>query len=103
MNWLDVLTLSDCHMERKRQQMDTKNELEEIYLKELPVACIHFFIIFFLSIDHSMCKAKDTFLLILFYLHFKNKSNESFGVFFFFLATPGSLQADQRLDLHPQQ
>ena len=40
-----------------------------------------------------MCKAKDTFLLILFYLHFKNKSNESFGfvLFFFFLATPGSL------------
>ena len=47
MNWLDVLTLSDCHMERKRQQMDTKNELEEKYLKELPVACIYFFINFF--------------------------------------------------------
>ena len=47
MNWLDVLTLSDCHMERKRQQMDTKNELGEKYLKELPVACIHFFINFF--------------------------------------------------------
>ena len=92
MNWIDVLTLSDCHMERKRQQMDTKNELEEKYLKELPVACIYFFINFFSNIDHSMCKAKDTFLLILFYLHFKNKSNESFGFFFFFfLATPGSL------------
>ena len=82
MNWTDVLTLSDCHMERKRQQMDTKNELEEKYLKELPVAYIYIFINFFSSIDHSRRKAKDIFLLILFYLHFKNKSNESFGVFF---------------------
>lgn len=91
MNGIDVLTLSDCHMERKRQQtptMHTKNELEEKYLKELPVACIYIFINFFASIDQSMCKAKDTFLLILFYIHLKNKSNESFGVF---LATPGSL------------
>ena len=85
--------------------MDTKNELEEKYLKELPVACIYFFINFFSNIDHSMCKAKDTFLLILFYLHFKNKSNESFGFFFFFFffghtrQLVGSQFPDQGLNL----
>lgn len=73
MNGIDVLTLSDCHGKERQQTptIHTKNELEEKYLKELPVAYIYIFINFFASIDHSMCKAKDTFLLILFYTIFK--------------------------------
>ena len=71
MDGIEVLTLSDCHMEREKTTDGHQKRTGRKIPQRITSGMYIFSLIFFASIGHSMCKTKDTFYTYNFLSTFK--------------------------------